>query len=128
MCRGTQKRSTKKYSAGRKTPRYSHNRATDYDLERYRLLGINVLRHTERVPKNVINRSKNPKVQSNPRNRLLFRRISSPGHKRVEAHRNSPQKRTHRVEKPPSTFKTELKTLICDKIFSWASTCRGTSK
>ena len=44
-------------------------------------------------------------VQSKPRYKLLFGPKSSPGHQRVEVHRNSPQ----RVEKPPGALKIARK-------------------
>ena len=62
-----------------------------YDLRRNRLLGINVSRYTEIVPKNVLSGSKNPQVQSKPSYKLWLPSKSSPGHQRVEAHRNSPE-------------------------------------
>ena len=105
ICRGTLKLSTKKYWAGRTTPRYSQNRATDYYLWRNRFLSINVSRHTETVPKNVLSGSKSPQVYLYPRYILWFAAKSSPAHQRVEAHRNSPEKRTQPVEKPPVQWK-----------------------
>ena len=53
-CQGIPKQTPKTYSAGQKSPRYSQNRATDYDLGRNCLLGMNVSRHTETVPKNLL--------------------------------------------------------------------------
>ena len=105
--RGTPKQSSKTYSAGRKTPRCSQYRGTNYDLRQNCLLGMNVSRHTETVTKNVLSGSKNPQVQSKLSNRLWFGTKSAPWHQRFEAHRNSPQKRTQWVEKPPRTVKTE---------------------
>ena len=69
-CRGTPKQSQKTYSAGRKTTRYVQIRATDYELERNPVLGINMLRHTETVPKTVFSRPKDAQLQSKPSNRL----------------------------------------------------------
>ena len=57
-CRGTPKQSSKTFSAGRKTPRYSLNRSADYDLGQYLLLGFCVSRYTEIVLKNLLRRSK----------------------------------------------------------------------
>ena len=45
-----------------------------------------------------------------------------------EEHRNSPQRRTQLVEKPPGTVKTELQIMVFDEIVSWASAWRGTPK
>ena len=49
----------------RKTPRYSQNRATNYDLRRNRLLGILVSKYNEIVHKNLLSGLKKPQVQSN---------------------------------------------------------------
>ena len=97
-CRCVSKQSPKTYSAGRKTPSYSKNRATNCDLQWNRLLGISVLMCIKIVPKNVLNASKNPQGQSKPSYELWFATKSSSGHQRVEVHRNSPQKRTQKVE------------------------------
>ena len=52
---------SKMYSAGRKTSRYSQNRATNYDLRRNGLLGINVSRYTEIVFEKVLSGSTTPR-------------------------------------------------------------------
>ena len=127
-CRSTPKPFPKTFSAWWETPRYSHNRAADFDLGRNLLLGINVSRQTETVAKDVLSGSENPQAQSKPSYKLWFATKSSAGHYRVEAHRNGPQRRSQRGEKPPGTVKTERQTMICDKIASWAWTCRGTPK
>ena len=66
--RGTPKQSPKTYSAGWENPRYSQNRATYYELRQNIVLGINVWRHTEIVPKKVLSGSNNPQVGSKPSN------------------------------------------------------------
>ena len=101
--RGTLKQSPKTFSARRKTPSYSQNRATNYELRQNLLLSISVLRYTEIVFKNGLSESKNPQLQSKPRHRLWFPPKSAPGHQPVKAHRNSPQKSSERAEKPPGT-------------------------
>ena len=85
-CRGTLKESSIPCSAGRKTPRYSRNRATNYGLRQNRLLGISVSRYTETLLQNVLSRSKKPQVQSKPSSKLWFETKTSPGHKRVEVY------------------------------------------
>ena len=67
-------------------------------------------------------------IQSKSNNRPWFMTKSSSEHQHVEAHRNSPQKRTQGVEKSTGTIKTELRTIISVKIFSSASSCRGSPK
>ena len=52
----------------------------------------------------------------------------SPEHQRFDVYQNSSQRRIQRVEKPLGTAKTELQTMVCDKIASWVSACRGTPK
>ena len=69
-CRGTPKKSPKTCSEGGKTRRYSENQAKNYDFRQNLLLGINVSRYTETVPKNVPSGSKNLQVQPKPSNRL----------------------------------------------------------
>ena len=59
---------------------------------------------------------KTSQVHSNLRYRLWFATKSPPEHQRVEVHRNSPQKRTQRVEKPPGILKFALETMIGDEI------------
>ena len=110
-----------------KKPRYIQNRATNYDLRRNRLLGINVSRSTETVPENVLSGSQNPQVHSNSRGHYLLgfsvspytkivlenvfsgpkkppgtvkivRKLSSV-HQRIAVHRNNPQKRVQWVQK-----------------------------
>ena len=127
-CRDTLKQSSKTCSAGRETSRYCQNRATNYDLQRNRLLDINVSRYTETALENELRRSKNSQVQSKPCYKLWFATKSSPGHQRIDVYQHSPQKRTQRVEKPPGTAKTALQTMFCDIIVSWTSACRGTPK
>ena len=159
-CRDTSKQSPKTYSEGRKTPRYSRNRATNYDLQKNLRLGISVSRYTEIILNNVLWRSRNAQVYWKPSNRLSFRTKSSAGdqrvethrtqkgtprnsqnratnydfwqnllrHQRVEVHWNSPEKRTQMVEKHTGIFKSELQSMICDKIFSWASTYQVSPK
>ena len=116
------------FSGGRETPRYSQNRAKNYDLRQNRLLGFNVSRYTDTVLENVHGRSKNPKGQLKPSYRLWFATNSSPGQQRVKVHRNSPRKRAPQVEKPPGTVPTELQTMVCNKMVSWASTFGETLK
>ena len=127
-CRGTLKQSSKTCSTGRKTPRYSQNRAINYDLRQNHLLGFNVSRYTETVLGNVLRRSKNPQVQSKPRYKLWFATKSSPGHKRVDGYRNTPKNVLRRSIKLPGTVTFVLQAMICDEIVSWASSCRSTLK
>ena len=75
--RDTLKQSSKTCSAGRKTPRYSQNRAKNYGLRQNRLLGISVSRYTETLLKNVLSRSKKLPVHSNSLYRLWFGTKSS---------------------------------------------------
>ena len=98
-CRDTLIQSLKTCPAGRKTPRYSQNLATNYDLRRNRLLGMNVSRCTETVLQNMLCDSTNlPQVHSNLCHRLRFATKSYPGQQRVDVHRNIPRKHSERVE------------------------------
>ena len=58
-----------------------------------------MLRHTETVPKNVLSGSETPQLQSKPSCKLLFPSKSSPGHQRIEVHRNCHQKPAQKVKK-----------------------------
>ena len=128
-CRGTPKHSSKTCSAGQKS-------SLDHSNSLYRLwfrtksshLGISVSMCTKIVSKNVLSGSKNPQVQSKPSYKLWFATKSSPVHKRIEGHRNTPKNVLRRSKKFPGTVKFTLQAMICDKIVSWASTCRGTLK
>ena len=57
-------------SEGQKSSQVQSNCATGYDLQRNRLLGINVLRYTETVLENVLSRTENPQIQSKPSYKL----------------------------------------------------------
>ena len=97
-CRGILKKSSKTCSAGRKTPRYSQNRATNYDMRQNRSLSIKGSMCIKIVPKNVLSGSKNPHVHSKLSYKLWFATKSSPGHQRDEVHWNSPRKLAQWVE------------------------------
>ena len=127
-CRSTLKQSLKTCTAGRKTSRYSENRATNCGWRQNRLLGISVSICTKIVFKNVLTGSKNLQVQSKPTYKLWFATKSSPDHKRVEGYRNTPKNVLRRSEKLPGTGKFVLQAMICDEIVSWVSTCRGILK
>ena len=104
---------------GSNNPQVHSNRATNHDFRQNLLLGTSVSTHTEIVAKNVLGRSKASRFIQNQAKKLCFATKSSPGNGRIEARRNSPEKRTQRVEIPPGAFKTELQTMIWDKIISW---------
>ena len=80
----------------KRAPRFSQIRAANYDLQRNRFLGINVFSCIE-----IVLKLHGPQVRSNSCDRLCFPTKSSAGHQSAEVHRNSPQKRTQWIEKPP---------------------------
>ena len=72
-------------------------------------------KYTQTVLENVLSVSKKPQVQSKPSYKLWFASKSSPGHKRVEGHRNTPKNVLRRSEKLPGTVKFALQAMICDR-------------
>ena len=82
----------KRSHLAKKAPRYSQNRAINYDLRWNRFLDINVSRYNETVLENVFSVSRNPQAQSEPSYKLWFAMKSSPGHQRVGVHWNTSQK------------------------------------
>ena len=117
------KHSSKMCSAGRKTSWHSQNRATNYDLRRNRLLGINVSRSktcsARRItPRYSQNRASNYDCRHN---RLLGMNVSRYTEIVIE-------NVLSKLKNPLGTAEIALQTMICDEIVSWASTCRGAAK
>ena len=86
----TLKQSSKRGSAGRKIPRYSQNRATNYGLRQNRLRGMSVSRYTEILLKNVLRGSKKvPGSLKFALQTMVWDQIDSSGHQRVDVYQNS---------------------------------------
>ena len=80
------------YSAVRKTPRYSQNRAANYGLQLNRLPGISVSRETEILLKTCSEGQKSSQVRSNSCYKLWFPTKSFPRRQRGAVHWNSLRK------------------------------------
>ena len=74
--------------------------------------------------KTCLARQKCSQEHSNLRYMVWFAMKLSPVYQSVDVYQNRPQKFTQRDEKPPGTVKSELQTMVCDEIISWAFMCR----
>ena len=127
-CRGIPKQSSKTYSAGRKTSRYSKNRATDYDLGRNCLLGINFRGTPKQSPKTYSGSRKTPRYSQNRATDYDLRQNILLGINVTRYTDIVPKNVLRQSKKNPGTVKTEQQTMIQDEIVSWASMCRRTLK
>ena len=92
-----------------KPSRYTQIRATNYDMQRNRLLGSNMSKCTENCTS---------QVQSDSRGLISWASACCRALKHV----------LNGSKNPPGTGKIALQTMIYDEIVYWASTCRGAPK